>query len=356
VADISNDTISVSGGFPRTVQSKVYEYVSVLDFLSSSDPANNFTNAFRRALATGKNVFVPPSTGYYRISDSLTISVPGQVIFGYAGGSRINVDGGFNMAALGVVIIDPACSEFNSGIDGIEINFSQPVNVTQRSDLIHYPYAIYAPNVTRLKFGHLKISNAWNGMYLNGNTGGLIADVIEIGSYNLGLSCGGSMDWWNINTLTFWPYGISYQNLYLDPLNVAARFGRVDGLNVKVLNCLYLQVIIEATGSEAGFGTINTLSLDANGRIDILSGNYNIGAWYATSGFDRYSIHVGGASVTFGPGRLLQFAGANQNPSILVNAGTANFGPLICDNSSSSVPVIVQTGGVFATGSARVSD
>lgn len=346
MADISNDTVSASGGYARAVQSKIYEYVSVIDFVSPTDPANNFTNAFRRALATGKNVFVPPlPQGYYFISDYLTISTPGQVIFGQTGGSRISVDGSFNMNAPGVIKIDPACSERNSGIDGIEICFSQPANVTQRSDLIRYPYAIYAPDVTRMKFGHLKISNAWNGMYLNGNTGGLIADVIEIGSYNLGILCGGALDWWNINTLTFWPYAIANFNIYADPLNVAARFGRVDGLNIKALNCLSTQIIIESTGSATGFGTINTLSLDANGRIDFIAGNYNIGSWYATSSIDRYSINVAGAAVTFGPGRLLQFSGATKNPSILVASGTANFGPMICDSASSHTYVIAQTGG-----------
>lgn len=345
MADISNDTVSASGGFSRTVQSKLYEYVSVTDFVSPADPANNFTNAFRRALATGKNVFVPPSQDYYIVSDSLNIATPGQVIFGHAGGSRIAVDGRFNMSALGVITIDAVCSERNSGVDGIEIFFSQPSNVTQRSDLIHYPYAIHAPNVTRLKFGHIKISNGWNGMFLNGNTGGLIADVIEIGCYNLGITCGGALDWWNVNTITFWPYSVNNLNLYYDALNVAARFGRVDGLNVKVLNCLSLQLIIESTDSVPGFGTINTLSLDANARIDMMAGNYNISSWYATSSIDRYSIHAGGAAVTFGPGRLLQYPGATQNPSILVDSGTANFGPMICDSASSSTFVIAQTGG-----------
>lgn len=345
MADISADTVGVTGGATRAIQSKLYEYVSVLDYVLPTDPSGNFTNAFTRALATGKSVYVPASPNYYLITDYLTIATPGQVIFGDTGGSRIAVDGNFPLSRPGVIVIDPACSERNSGLDGIEIFFSQPAGLTSRSGLIQYPWAIYAPDVTRLKFGHVRIAGAWNGMCLNGNTGGLLADIIEIGCYNQGIASSGALDWWNVGTMTFWPFGCTYQNFYEDTANLAAWFGRIDGLNVRTLNVLSSQIVIADSDGTTGFGTIGMLSLDADARLDFLNGNYNIVSWYATSKSDQYSIHVGGGAVTFGPGRLLQHPSSTINPAILVNGGTANFGPMICDTSTSTYYTVLHTGG-----------
>lgn len=345
MTDISSDTITAPSGATRVTQDKIYEYVSVLDYVFSTDPSNDYTLAFRRALATGKNVFVPPSQSYYMVTDQITISTAGQVIFGETGGSRIGVDGNFNMSATSVFKITTACSERNSGFDGIEIFFAQPVNVTSRSQLIQYPYAIDAQGVTRLKFGHLKVAGGWNGLNLQGNCGGLIAECLEIGCYNQGIVAGDSEDWWNIGTLTFWPYGCNYRDIYKDSANCGAYFGRVDGLNIRTLNAFNVLIIISTSSGVAGFGSIGILSLDTSARLDFRAGNFNIASWYATSGTDTYMINVSGGAVALGVGRLLASTTSTMNAPIQIVGGEANFGPMICDSSSSNVPAVSHTGG-----------
>jgi len=69
-----------TGAVLRTVQSKLQEAVSVLDFGADPTGTINSTSAIQVALNTGKDVFLPD--GVYAISTPLTVSVQGQKFFG----------------------------------------------------------------------------------------------------------------------------------------------------------------------------------------------------------------------------------------------------------------------------------
>ncbi len=76
-----------SGAVVRTAQSKMRDVVSVKDFGAVGDGVADDTVAFAAALATGKSVFIPDGT--YLITSELTVSSPGQMIFGAGWGRSI---------------------------------------------------------------------------------------------------------------------------------------------------------------------------------------------------------------------------------------------------------------------------
>jgi len=64
-------------------------WVDVRAYGAVGDGSTDDTAAFSNAIATGKNVFVPPSASYYKITATLTVGTIGQVIFG--GGLKSHV-------------------------------------------------------------------------------------------------------------------------------------------------------------------------------------------------------------------------------------------------------------------------
>jgi len=100
-----------AGAVTRTAQAKMRDVVSVKDFGAAGDGVADDTSAFAAALATGKSVFIPDGT--YLITSQLTVSSPGQMIFGAGWGKSIVQRGNdtsfiiFNVtAAYGVVFQD----------------------------------------------------------------------------------------------------------------------------------------------------------------------------------------------------------------------------------------------------------
>lgn len=68
---------------------RITDVVSVRDFGAAGDGVSDDTEAFRRALASGADVLVPPAPAFYRIRHALALARPGQHIRGSAGQSRI---------------------------------------------------------------------------------------------------------------------------------------------------------------------------------------------------------------------------------------------------------------------------
>ena len=268
---------------------------------------SDWTAAINRvcAIRSGE-VRLPPIAGGYLVSDQITMHPQGNYFVGDGcDASYFTVAPNFNLGANGVVFIPPTASEQDAGMDGVGFQFTQPGSATTRASLVAFPPAIYARDVTRMRYGHLKISGAYKGVDFLGNTGGLKAEKIEIGALYQGFVNGGALDWYNIDALTFWPYGFpgaTLQNIYFDGNTQAARLGRSDGCLIGHLNVLGGQVIIETTAGIAGFGKIEHLSLDtANARLDKGAGAYSIGSWYASAGATgTYAIAQTAGTLTLG--------------------------------------------------------
>ena len=88
-----NMTYQYPGGIERTVQNRLEDRVSVKDFGAVGDGNNDDTQAFKDAIATFKNVFIP--TGRYRITSSLPYPgnhPEGGIIHGDGQESKLIID------------------------------------------------------------------------------------------------------------------------------------------------------------------------------------------------------------------------------------------------------------------------
>lgn len=71
-----------AGAVTRTVQSKLRDTVSIMDFGAVDGASDNLT-AFQAAVTTGKNVYIPD--GDWRLSAAVSVITPGQQIIGSGG-------------------------------------------------------------------------------------------------------------------------------------------------------------------------------------------------------------------------------------------------------------------------------
>jgi hypothetical protein len=75
-----------AGAVTRTVQSKLRDTVSVMDFGAVDGAADNLT-AFQAAVTTGKNVYIPD--GDWKLSAAISVITAGQHIIGSGGKCRV---------------------------------------------------------------------------------------------------------------------------------------------------------------------------------------------------------------------------------------------------------------------------
>jgi hypothetical protein len=110
-----------TGAVTRSVQSKERDIVSVKDFGAVGDGVADDTAAFVAALATGKSVFIPD--GIYCITSQLTVSTPGQMIYGL-GYSKSIVQRG-NDSSFDIFYVSAAYGAVFRNFKIQEINVSQ---------------------------------------------------------------------------------------------------------------------------------------------------------------------------------------------------------------------------------------
>lgn len=319
---------SGTGAVARTVQDKLRENaVSIADFRAPSD--TDWTLAANRAAATGKNVYLPELAGGYVVSNQISQHANGQQFFGDGvTKSYFRIQSGFNMSATGVMYIPSTASEKGAGCTNIGFYFEQPGGATVRANLIQYPWAISAQGVSRLKFGgSVRLSGAWNGFDVRGNTGGFDANLLEIGAFNQGIWVDGAADFFHVTSLNFWPYdyiGGSFLTIWQDGSTNGLKCGRCDSLDIKSITGFNVAHSFFKSGSDEPFGFIGLLSLD--GRRSILAasgGRVVVGSVYGTSDVDETKIALTGtANWSFGGHWFLPNT-TGTNPCVLVNSASA---------------------------------
>jgi hypothetical protein len=266
-------TVTIVTGKVASIQNITGNITSVKDFGAVGDGVTDDTAAIQAAINTGKNVYV--QNGNYKITNALTITTKCQRIYG---DSRENtnfvVDTTFNMSALGVIVF--ASGESGPVLDSIGIKFTQP-NTAIRANLIQYPAAIYAVAQPRFIITQVRITDAWNGINMTGNSGGVFIDILEMSAFNIGISIDGAYDIVRINNFHFWPFGLTgnqRESIFYASPTKAFSIGRCDGLLIsEFLNIsnLAIDMFAGATGSAAvlvvnsAFDTFNGVNISAGG-------------------------------------------------------------------------------------------
>ncbi|WP_186200805.1 glycosyl hydrolase family 28-related protein [Burkholderia gladioli] len=267
-------------GVVRSVAAKLGDFVNALDYGATCTGAGNDTAAIQAAVATGKEVTLPPGTCV--VTDAITLATQGQIVRG-SGRKRtiISVPATFNMSALGVFVA-PNTGPSSSNAEGpqfrdFKITFAQP-DVAVRANLTTYPPALYLQNSPRFTVANLQISEATTGIDMRGDSGGAHIDNVEMSAYGIGINIDGSTDSVRITNFHFWPFDLTTNQytVWNDGTQTALQSGRCDDLHVTDLLVYASKVKFIQTSSGNTFGVVSGMDLDTYGGLIMQAGSLSI--------------------------------------------------------------------------------
>jgi hypothetical protein len=305
------------------------------------------TAAIRAVIATGGSVTLP--SGSYHISDNLILA-PGQCLIGQGRTKTIlNIGTDFNMSALGVVQFSTTQGT-GACLRDIGIAFDQP-DITTRASAVHYPPAIYAQNSPRFQIARIRVSGAWDGIDMRGNSGGAFIDDVEMGALNVGLNVLGSLDFVHLNHWHFWPFGMGSNTIgdvVEDGSTYSAKIGGTTSLIATGYSVFSGRTAAVADGGVGNYMTLTGVQLDTGSTIEVLDAASHVqvtGVYYtgsAASSFPAFLVTAGQLQVD----NLDIFTGLSADV-ISVAGGIAQFtGGRIYDNNPAESAAHV-TGGLL---------
>lgn len=305
------------------------DVANVMDYGADSSGVADSTAAFRAAVATGKTVYIPArSAGIYRINGAITITQPGQIIYGDGKGRTvIRVDSAFNLSAQGVFIVNafvpgPQFRDF-------QVNFIQP-DTASRGGLTAYPPAFYAQNEARGTWRGIKVNAAMICIDLRQNAGGSSIIDCELCAFDKHVAIDGSLDSITIANTRFENdlLTVNQSVIYHEAATTGISTGRCDDLHV--LGCLFICGThinsFTGTGSNPGatFGEITNCDFDSFLGMAIHNGYFNMSGCTFTEGT------VGGVSATGAVvlgGGTLNMTGCWINSTIALPNGSIIMAP-----------------------------
>ncbi|WP_186250816.1 glycosyl hydrolase family 28-related protein [Burkholderia gladioli] len=269
-----------TSGVVRSVAAKLSDIVNALDYGATCTGTGDDTAAIQAAVATGKEVTLPPGTCV--VTDAITLATQGQIVHG-SGRKRtiISVPATFNMSALGVFVA-PNTGPSSSNAEGpqfrdFKITFAQP-DVAVRANLTTYPPALYLQNSPRFTVANLQISEATTGIDMRGDSGGAHIDNVEMSAYGIGINIDGSTDSVRITNFHFWPFDLTTNQytVWNDGTQTALQSGRCDDLHVTDLLVYASKVKFIQTSSGNTFGVVSGMDLDTYGGLIMQAGSLSI--------------------------------------------------------------------------------
>ena len=314
------------------------------------------TPILRASVATGNTVYLPP--GNYKLRDTLTLA-NGQCLIGEdRTQSIIHVDASFNPSATAVVV--PGSSEPGACLSNFGIVFDQPNDQGSRANFktlaqgctsnmggsgCRYPPAILGASAARLLLHNVRVSGAWDGVILTGNSGGFSIDELEVGALNVGFSEDGALDFCRLVGYEAWPFGLSsgplYTGVYSDGATVAANIGRCDDWDIRGLASFAGKVNLLADNTQ---GAISNLLMDGDGaNLAILGGFWNIANLTSTKALDPMPmLNVSGGTTTISG---LDFRGSGPVTQVIQTGGILRLSAGRFNQNDLNHSAVVQTGG-----------
>ncbi|MDN8081151.1 hypothetical protein QZN30_17450 [Burkholderia multivorans] len=299
----------------------------------------NDTASFQAAVSTGLRIHVPASALGYYLTNSITLTQAGQVIFGDGSvNTTIFADSGFNLSAQGIFVFNAPATEINGQpgygpgsipaivMRDLKVTCIQPDTAT-RASLINYPPQIYAQNQPRFQLVNVALTLGQVAVDMRGNSGGVIFDRCSISAFGNNVLIDGALDSVKFQTCHFWPFDMTANQLsiYNTLGTVGIWVGRCDDLHISDGLMFPYQGIVSVTGSSGPcFGEIVGVDFDTNCNVALsaLAGDLRFSCCYFTSNgggrqwlvitngqrasFDNCSFAVGATDTT----TLIQVAGS----------------------------------------------
>lgn len=259
----------------------------------------NDTTAFQKAVATGLKVRIPKSATYYYITDAIPCNTPGQQITGDGKDiSIIQIDTGFNMAALGLFTV--GSGEEGPQFKDFQVAYAQP-DTASRGSLTTYPPTWYNQISPRSTMENIKVVRASYIYNMKNNAGACNFTGCEFSWFNVAIDIDGALDSIKIDRCHFWPFGLTanQQTIFYDASTIGVNSGRADDLHID--NCLFIngtQVNLYTSGFGITFGNITNTDFDTNKGINMASGQLQLaGCYFSASIASVISINVAGGTL-----------------------------------------------------------
>lgn len=257
-----------------TVISTAFAVGNVVRYGADPTGVSDSTAVINKALLVGGPVYFP--TGTYKVTDKLTCSINGQLIYGDGRTkSIIKAAASFNLSAVGVFVA--TCGEPGPVFQDIEVTCDQSgvASSGTRTNLIAYPPAFSLRNTPRFVMNRMRITQFPFGVDMQGNSGGAFIQILENTCYTCGLVIDGSLDTVRVEQHQYWNFELTTNQLAIfeDGGNTAISSGRCDDLNLtdclsinagKAVNCFVgAGTSLAGTPSGSGWTTGPTI-----GKID----------------------------------------------------------------------------------------
>ncbi len=344
---------SGSGVWVRVgIESVLFEMAgAILDANPATGTGTDNTLSVNKCLATGLPVtFIK---GFCKVTDRLNM-VNNQIMSGSGRSASVFViSTDFNLSATGVVRL--GTSEPGAQIRDVGFSFVQ-ANQGVRANCTQYPWAIDASAIPRFILDNIRIEGAWNGVNATGNCGGASIGFMEIGALNVGMEVNGSLDFFHVNTLHFWPFGFTNKTtllngVYYDGVGTSLKYGLCDGADFGTISMFRTKMEITSSATAGISNDFGRIQLDGDGARLIISGGINsISQLYTTksgaSATNSIQVSAGITSIT-----ELTHIGSNPQTDFVVNGGALLIsGGLISWLNSATTVATVSAGQLVIEG------
>jgi hypothetical protein len=249
------------------------------------DGSTNDTAAITKALNTGHTVYLPATSACYLVQSDLVMSTKDQIMYG-DGRTRSRVCPLATSTTFVHGVITFTSGEAGPQLRDLGIIFTQPSSASSPSQMTKYVPAIYAENTPRFKIEHVRISAAWTGIDMSGNSGGALIDDLEISAFNWGIWVDGSQDTVRINNVHSWPFDLTPAQTRAFYYSSVTSFyiGRCD--DCEIANALTISgtgmQFFAGSGGMAPFALISNSGFDTNNGVSMSAGTIQMSSVYFT--------------------------------------------------------------------------
>lgn len=324
---------------------------AVFDANPTTGAGTDNTLSVNKTFLTGLPVYF--SKGYCKLTNQVNM-LTGQFMRGSGRTTSMFVIGtDFNLSAgcvLQIGLAEPGAQIQDVGFSFVQADQGVRANCTQ------YPWAIDASNMPRFILDNIRIEGAWNGVKATGNTGGASIGLMEIGALNVGFDVDGALDFFHVQTLHFWPFGISTKtdllnNVYYDGVGTSLKFGLCDGADFGTISMFRTKMEITTNATSGISNSFKLIQLDGDGARLIVNGGVNsVSQVYSTKSATSAtkSIEILGGTTTIAD---LQLLGANPETDVEVSSGSLSIGSGSAIWTTALVPrMTVSTGTLNVSG------
>ena len=275
------------------------------------------------------------AAGYYDVAADIDVDYTEMYIKGAGRTNTTLYVSIADVASFTNGVIDLGSGEPSALLEDFGIEFEQ-TDTAVKASITAYKPAISAVAEPRFHINRMRITKAYDGIDMTGNSGGAVIKDLEMSMFNLGIEINGSEDEVYISGLRVWPFDMTANQD--DIFYVLGTTLGTCGINVKRCDGLVISdsmfingqaIDFDSGGASNSFSRLTNVNFDTYAQIDI-DANHRIqfdNCFFSTAanGFKAFDITDGRITI-----RGSHFVCGTTDASIIYfAAGDANYDNLL---------------------------